>query len=198
MQLVASTPRLLGEFTHNGKITLLYGDVALTRLALFGITRLAVEGREVWVVDGANSFDAYFAARLARGWGYAPETILSGVRLSRAFTCYQVHDLITRKLMLDHTTPATIFCLGLLETFYDEDVPLPDAVRLVKSIITRLTDLAHSGHTILITMRELHEAFRERSVLSDLLTASTDRMSHIAAPVGDDTRPSTQPWLIAK
>ena len=83
--------RVLDDSAYNpSQIALLYGTANLTRLALYGIAHVAAEQRNVWVLDGGNSFDAYFVARLARSWSIAPETILSHIRLSRAFICYQM------------------------------------------------------------------------------------------------------------
>lgn len=177
MFLSASHSQFGGEslnrfFTGDGKIGLLYGNAPLTRLAMYGITSAAVRHRAVWVVDGANSFDAYFIARLACRWNYAPESILSRIHLSRAFTGYQLMESLTRRLAMALQNPerekpgesslafplahrdATIFGLGLLETFYDDAVPMTDAVRLLKAIIASLVGFARSGHTVFITARE--------------------------------------------
>ncbi len=52
-------------FDCDGKIGLLYSDLSLTRLALYGITLITTDGYAVWVLDGANSFNAYVVAKLA-------------------------------------------------------------------------------------------------------------------------------------
>lgn len=177
MRLSTSQPQNVQDpfsrfFSSDGRIGLLYSSASLTRVALYGITLAAVANHPVWVLDGANSFDAYFVARLARGWNYAPELILSRIHLSRAFTCYQLAESITRRMPVAPAKPmdaerskmysdfrsshcsATVFCLGLLDTFYDEDVPLLDAVRLLRSIVASIAGLARSGHTVFITARE--------------------------------------------
>lgn len=194
-----------GFFASDGKIGLLYGNAPLTRVALYGITLAAVANHAVWVIDGANSFDAYFVARLARSWNHAPESILSRIHLSRSFTCYQLTESITRRLTLapaksTHEKPGklgadsqlpchstTIFCIGLLDTFYDEDVPMADAVRLLRSIIASLTGMAQSGHTVFITAREPRQPVMQmgaarpggRRVLMNLLIESATLMKRI-------------------
>ncbi len=207
----------LNEFASDGKIALLCGDALVTRLALYGVIRVAADGHRVWVLDGANSFDAYFVARLARRWNYAPETLLSRIRLSRAFTCYQMAELATRKLPVaigqsalavtpasspfgspkDSAKSAAVFCLGLLETFYDEDVPLTDAGRLLKSVVAILGELARCGYAsrILITAREPRD--KSRNVLLNLLKASADRIEYVATPSRGAASILTQPRLIA-
>jgi hypothetical protein len=185
-------------FACDGKIGLLYGDLSLTRLALYGITLITADGYAVWVLDGANSFNAYSVARLARRWGYAPEPILERIKLSRAFTCYQMKELVTRRLAnaLGPARGTAIFCLGFLETFYDEDVPLTDAVRMVKMISATFTALARRGYTILITAREPREEQKERLVLLDLLKATAQRVERIPAPADNHATPVQQPLLL--
>ena len=211
-------------FASDGEVGLLYSDAPLTRLAMYGITTAAVTHRSVWVVDGANSFDAYFVARLARHWNHAPEAILARIHLSRAFTCYQLTESITRRLDIALPKPgrdspskpdfdsksshrnATIFCIGLLDTFYDDAVPLTDAVRLLKAIIVSLAELAKGGHTVFITAREPRQLTipkrtkrpEDRRVLLNLLIATATHTQRIDWMTNDVTVPvPTQLQLIA-
>ena len=189
---------MLDDLNHSGTLGLLYGDAELTRLALYGVTQMAVDGHIVWVLDGANSFDAYWVARLARYWGSAPETVLSRIRLSRAFTCYQMATLVTQKLnaSLDSSIPAAIVCLGLLATFYDDDVPMMDAVRLLNQIITHLSRYARDGHSILITARPPRAELRERAALFDLLKSSVD-LARLVSVESPTSSLAIQPSLFA-
>jgi hypothetical protein len=191
----------LDDSAYNpSQIALLYGTANLTRLALYGIAHVAAEQRNVWVLDGGNSFDAYFVARLARSWSIAPEIVLSRIQLSRAFTCYQMSELITRRMdvAIKSFPSAAIVCLDLLETFYDEDVALADAIHLVRTILAHLSKLAKRGNRILITTREPHAGLRERMVLLDLLKASVHQVECVDTPamIGTSRVASTQPQLI--
>lgn len=185
-------------FACDGKIGLLYSDLSLTRLALYGITLITTDGYAVWVLDGANSFNAYVVAKLARQWGYAPEAILERIKLSRAFTCYQMKELVTRRLASALGSPqgTAIFCLGLLETFYDEDVKIVDAVRMIKMISATFTTLAQRGYTILITAREPQAEQKDRVVLLNLLKASAQRVERIHLSTDEHTAPVQQPLLL--
>jgi hypothetical protein len=184
-------------FACDGKIGLLYSDLSLTRLALYGITLITTDGYAVWVLDGANSFNAYVVAKLARRWGYAPEPILGRIKLSRAFTCYQMKELVTQRLVsvLGPPRETAIFCLGLLETFYDEDVKLVDAVRMIKMISVMFTTLAQRGYTILITTREPRAEQKDRMVLLNLLKASAQRVERIHLSADEHATPVQQPLL---
>jgi hypothetical protein len=185
-------------FECDGKIGLLYSNHSLTRLALYGITLITTNGYAVWVLDGANSFNAYVVARLARRWGFAPEPILEQIKLSRAFTCYQMKELVTRRLASALGSPqrTAIFCLGLLETFYDEDVKIVYAVRMIKMISATFTTLGKRGYTILITAREPCTEQKDRVVLLDLLKASAQRVERIHISVDEQATPVQQPLLL--
>jgi hypothetical protein len=192
--------RVSNVFAWQGHVTLLFGDADLTRLALYGVTCAATDQHSVWVLDGANSFDAYFIARLARRWNYAPEAILARIKLSRAFTCYQMSELVTRRLasVVGSAKCTAIFCLGLLDTFYDDDVPLTDAVRMIGIILTTFTTLTQRGFTILITAREPRAEQKDRIVLLNLVQASAQRVECFRAP--SDTRKvfAQQPRLLVE
>ncbi|CAG0981648.1 hypothetical protein ANRL3_02169 [Anaerolineae bacterium] len=185
-------------FECDGKIGLLYSNHSLTPLALYGITLITTEGYAVWVLDGANSFNAYFVARLARRWGFAPEPVLDHIKLSRAFTCYQMKELATQRLesVLGPPQQSAIFCLGLLDTFYDEDVKIVDAVRMIKMISTAFTELAKRGYTILITCREPRAEQKDRVVLLNLLKESAQRVERIRLSDAEPAAPIQLPLLL--
>lgn len=185
-----STDTYNSFFECDGKIGLLYSPHSLTQLALYGITLISTAGYAVWVLDGANSFNAYVVAKLARRWGFAPEPVLDQIKLSRAFTGYQMKELATQKLgnVLGSPQRTTIFGLGLLDTFYDEDVKIVDAVRMVKMIVSVFTKLTQRGYTILITCREPRAEQKDRLVLLNLLKTSAHRVERIPF---SDVEPST-------
>lgn len=185
-------------FVCDRKLGLLYSDLSLTRLALYGITLITTEGYAVWVLDGANSFNAYVVARIARRWGFAPEPILERIKLSRAFSCYQMKELVTQRLtsVLGPPQGTAILCLGLLETFYDEDVKIIDAVQMIKMISATFTMLAKRGYTILITTCEPRTEQKDRTVLLNLLTASAQRVERIHLSTDEHTAPVQQSLLL--
>ena len=185
-------------FECDGKIGLLYSHHSLTQLALYGITLITTDGYAVCVLDGANSFNAYTVAKLARRWGFAPENVLDQIKLSRAFTCYQMKELATQRLrdVLGPPQQTAIFCLGLLDTFYDEDVKIVDAVRMVKMISTAFTELAKRGYTILITCREPRAEQKDRVVLLNLLKESAQRVEQIHLSDAEPAAPIQLPLLL--
>jgi len=94
-------------------------------------------------VDGDNAFRSYPIARYACDLKLDPRLALAQVQVSRAFTCYQLAEIVER---LSHRAEtlrcAGIVCLGLLGTLYDEDVAWPEAQRLLREVIAHLKVLA--------------------------------------------------------
>lgn len=160
------------------RIALFWGAQTPTRTLLTALTALAAGGREARVFDGGNSFDGYFVARLARRLSPQPYAVLHRIRLSRAFTCFQLAELIENAS--ESRNP--VFVLDLLATFYDESVPLRDSERLLAGTLTHLKRLAAAG-PVIVGAREPQALVKERWALLDRLQAAADAAWMLRAPL---------------
>ena len=68
---------------------------------------------------------------------------------------------------------AGIVCLGLLGTFYDEDVAWPEAQRLLQEVITHLKSLAERW-PVVVTVRPPSSKARNRLGLIQVLMQQAD------------------------
>ncbi len=98
--------------------------------------RLALTSR-VRLVDAGNCFDGYGLARQLRRQTSAWQQALDRVSVARAFTCYQVETLLTETA----ADLAPVLVLNLLDTFYDENVKLPERMRLLEVSLAELKRL---------------------------------------------------------
>lgn len=98
--------------------------------------RMALNGR-VRLVDAGNCFDGYGLARQLRLQTSYWQQALERVSVARAFTCYQVETLLTETVA--DSAPALV--LNLLDTFYDENVKLPERLRLLEVSLSELRRL---------------------------------------------------------
>ena len=120
-----------------GRISLVVLPRAATRLLLELVARIA-RNKRLRILDGGNCFNVYVVAReLAR---YTPdvESALRRIEVARAFTCYQVLTLL-------EDTPADgmpTMVLNIMDTFYDESVPLIERQRLLEHCIWELRRLS--------------------------------------------------------
>ncbi len=174
----------------NHGIALLCGN-DIPRDWVFGpMAQMAGRGQSVLVVDGENQFRSYLVARYARAQGLDPRTALDRVRLSRAFTAYQLTELITNQLAPQADAACGgIVCLGLLGTLYDEDLTPAEAQRLLQAITAQLKTLA-LRLPILITVRPPPRAVQDRIRLARALVQQADFV-YVLQP-GAPVAPPTQ------
>lgn len=187
LPLPAADPALLEALLHP-RIALFWGADTPTRALLAMLTALAVRRQSLRVFDGGNRFDGYFVARLARRMCHHPYAALERIRLSRAFTCFQMAELI-------ENAPAgrqPLFVLDLLTTFYDESVPLRECERLLTTTISHLKRLAAVG-PVIVGAREPRALVKERWGLLDRLQVAADINWLLRAPEGAI---ATQPALL--
>jgi hypothetical protein len=115
----------------------------------------AARGERLALIVGDNRLDAYRLARLARARGFDPDEVLQRVLLSRPFTCYQLHHSIATFDPDGAGDWSALYVMGLLELFYDGDIRLREAERLVRSTIRNLKRIAARGLPVLVSMYEL-------------------------------------------
>ena len=170
------------------RLSLIWGARTPTQTLLAMFTWLAARGQTPRIFDGGNRFDGYFVARMARRMTPQPEAVLGRLRLSRAFTCYQLAQLI-------EGAPASlspVLILDLLNTFYDESVPLRDVERLLTQVIAHLKRLAAVGPDI-VGAREPKTMVKERWKLLEQLRVAADTTWMLRPPLGETVE---QPRLL--
>ncbi|HLC33392.1 MAG TPA: hypothetical protein VJJ70_00150 [Anaerolineales bacterium] len=161
---------------------------ALMPVALATIARLAAQRGPVWVVDGGNCFDALWVARFLASstpGGPAPHLALARIHVSRAFTCHQ----LTERLLTLPASASPLVILGLLDTFYDENVPYEETRRLLNCIWPVVRDRSRAA-PVLVTLaapRETEAAGRRAFFETFLRLAD-----HTLGPAPEAQRPSPQ------
>lgn len=147
--------------------------------------------RHLYLIDGANTFDAYGLVRFIARQGQDPSVVLRRIHVSRAFTCYQLAERVATLIPSPPTPsphrgagesevrrvgggaphspetsyplpakrggagvgqePSPLYLLGLLDTFYDENVPLREVLRLLDQILAQLRQRARDTLVIIVT-----------------------------------------------
>ena len=128
--------------------------------------RLAALG-SIRVLDGGNQFNPLPVARNLRRLTLQLEPALAGIRISRAFTCYQALALLEQERQPERP----VLVLDLLSTFYDESVPLPEARRLLGFCLKHLQRLAASA-PVVVSARPPKPVCAERGALLEDLRAA--------------------------
>jgi hypothetical protein len=107
----------------NRALTLYYGCPEMPRLSHYFLPRVLLEEKRILYLDGANQISPLLIARFAREHGLAPSAFNCLIRVSRAFTCFQLTELIRRvPKFLETFDPNVLIVTALPDLFFDEDV----------------------------------------------------------------------------
>jgi hypothetical protein len=139
-------------------------------LTMYVTARAACENRAVRIICGDNLFDPYAISCFAKRMRVRPEDALRSIRIARAFTAYQLAELVSR---LDTAAPQDLVVIsGPCSTFFDDDVPFVDAARLFYRVLWRVVELARGGMTLLLVQEQMPTSERRAYFLTDLSRAS--------------------------
>ena len=148
---------------------LVSGDERATSLAM-QITTNACQDKRVLYICGDNHFDPYAITRLAKSIGVRPDEVLSSIHIARAFTAYQLVELVAG-LDPDVSNDFVVIS-GLCSSFFDEDVSHVDAARLFYRVLWRVVELARNGSAMLLVQGRAITCARRAYFLTDLCRAS--------------------------
>ena len=153
-------------FPLSNRLMVLTAPHAASMLMLELSARLSAVG-ELRVLDGGNRFNVYPVARAVRRHTSDLTASHGCIRLSRAFTCYQVAVLLAE-------TPADglpTLVIDLLSAFYDDNVRLSESQRLLAICIFHLRRLSQFA-PVVVSAKPPAPLCAEKGVLADALQAA--------------------------
>src|ERR1700687_4710790 len=104
-------------------LTVYYGCPEMPRLSHYFLPRVLLHEKQVLYLDGANQISPLLIARFARARRLEPAVFNRLIRLSRAFTCFQLMELILRVPKFLKTFSANVVIVTAVpDLFFDEDV----------------------------------------------------------------------------
>ena len=113
------------------------------RLSHYFLPRLLLQGKCVLVLDGANCADPRLLERLARQRNVPFAQFNRQVQIARAFTCFQLTELIARVPQFLADFPAQVLIVTAFpELYFDEDVRDWDARVAFAQALAHLRRLA--------------------------------------------------------
>ena len=167
---VSAAPQAALAAAVAGRTCTLWGAQATT-LGLQVATRVAQQGRTVRWICGDNRFDPYRVAEEAEAHEMYAEVALGQMQIARAFTAYQLTELVLRLRPENET--GLVIVSGLCTSFLDEDVPNTDAARLYYRTLWRTVRLTAQGLALLVIQQPPRLKTRRSYFLDDL-----QRVSH--------------------
>ncbi len=109
-------------------LSVFHGHVNSARLSHYFLPGLLMSGKRVLFLDGANSADPRLLERLARERGVDFREFSRRMQIARAFTCFQLTELIARVPRFLAVFPAEVLIVTALpDLYFDEDVRDADA-----------------------------------------------------------------------
>ena len=128
-------------------LALFHGDHDAARLSHYFLPRLLREGKRILMLDGANCADPRLLERLARQRRVSFEQFCRQIQIARAFTCFQLTELIARLPRFLADFPAQVVTVTAFpELYYDEDTRDWNAQVAFEQALANLQRLAGSGH----------------------------------------------------
>jgi hypothetical protein len=160
------------------RVTLLCGNSGVFTMSLL-VASAAQSTRESGfaVLDGAMRFNSYTLSRIASSLGIVPKALLGRVYVTRSFTAFQTEEAITGKFprFLDRTPSCRLMViLGLLDTYYDEQVKVRECRQSLRRVLERLHSFARKGIHVLIVDVDLPGIQPERKSFFPMIKNSAD------------------------
>ena len=120
-----------------------YGCPHIHKLSHYFLPHALLEGRRVLYLDGANRFDPLLLMRLARQRATDTQGFNRNIRVARAFTCFQLTELLCRvPRLLDGFSANITIVTAMPELYFDEDVRETDAITSFHQGLRALRELA--------------------------------------------------------
>jgi len=150
----------------SNELIVVFGVHAGAGILLDLTAHLALRG-QVYLLDCGNRSNMYHVARTLRPLTRDPAAALQNIRLSRAFTCYQVFSLLG-KVQLQPGIPVLI--LDFLSTFLDESVQAAESAFLFEKTLQGVLRLSQFA-PVVVSAKPLLSISAERAGLLEQLKA---------------------------
>jgi hypothetical protein len=125
----------------------------------------------VRIVCGDNCFDPYAVTKYAKSRGLRPADALSRILIARAFTAYQLVELVER-LEGYSSSSELVMVTGICSAFFDADLVDNDAARLFYRLFWKLVELSKSNMRLLLVESRALPIERRLYFLKDLYQTS--------------------------
>jgi hypothetical protein len=120
----AEQPAVHNPWVFSSKaLTVFYGCPEMPRLSHYFLPRLLFAKKQILYLDGANQISPLLLARFARERGVDSSSVNSLIRVARAFTCFQLTELVRRVTKTLETFSADVLIITALpDLYFDEDI----------------------------------------------------------------------------
>jgi hypothetical protein len=157
----------------------------MPRLSHYFLPRFLLNGTPVVYLDGANQAAPLLIARFARERGREPADFNRLIRISRAFTCFQLTELIERAPDFLEAFPAKIIMVTALpDLYFDDDVRDREAHAAFERALEALRHPALRPLSVVV-FSDATSIRSPRQTLLRQLTAQADEVVKVEPQPGD-------------
>src|SRR5438552_2724365 len=157
-------------------LTVFYGCPEMPRLSHYFLPRLLFAKKQILYLDGANQISPLLLARFARERGVHSSTVNSLIRVARAFTCFQLTELVRRvPKTLEKFSADVLIITALPDLYFDEDVRDREARASFEHALEGLANLAPLSLSIAL-FSDATSSYPSLSTMS-ATTSSNDSVS---------------------
>ncbi len=151
------------------------------------------------VIDGAMRFNSYMLSRIATALGIPAKALLRQTHVTRSFTAFQTEAAVTDKLLrfLASTPCPVVIVLGLLDTYYDEQVKPHECRQSLDRVLQTLRSLTARNIQVLIADVETSAAPPGKEALFDVVREAAEvvlRLEYTGGGFQLTEERSTLPW----
>jgi len=115
----------------------------MPRLSHYFLPRLLFAGKQILYLDGANQISPLLLARFARERGVDASSVNILIRVARAFTCFQLTELVRRvPKTLQRFSADVLIVTALPDLYFDEDVRDREARASFEHALEALSNIA--------------------------------------------------------
>ncbi len=169
-----------------------HGEGEAARLSHYFLPRVLAAGKQILYLDGANQIDPLLIARLARQRGHQPSEFNRRIQVARAFTCFQLTELLARVPRALQEFPVhALIVTALPDLYFDEDVREAEARISFEQALRRLRRLARQPLSVAV--------FSDASTFTTPLRRFFDQLAACADQVWRfEMRADSTPQLICE
>lgn len=129
------------------------------------------------IIDGAMRFNSYTLSAIARSLSLPPQQALRQAHVTRSFTAFQTEAAIREKLpdFLARFPCPLVIILGLLDTYYDEQVKPLECYRSLERVMYALRTIRQRRTHVLLVDVEVDNPPAGKEMLFRLVNSMADR-----------------------
>lgn len=166
-------------------LAIFHGHPDVPRLFHYFLPRLVAQGKPVLCLDGANRFDPLLIARFARERDVEAAVFNKRLRVSRAFTCFQLTELLARTpRLLEKFSARVLIVTALPDLYFDEDVREREAAVSFRRALEALRILRPLPLVTAVFTDATSFETPRKSLFTQLI-AQADQVSRFAVQDGD-------------